>query len=223
MILVLKRLIINSTPWYQRRGISSNLSRPCLSFKNAFATIKMLKSRSVRGEPVSGPSNFPPPLMITRLYNLSNEHVVPIFRRKIVSIGENFPADVIRLDICPREDETKFRLSFDRNIVSLLEDKIREIRYYFPLLIFPSRWIEKRKKWNSPEKTAFILVVPSWKIRTVNWKTDSDFEKCFENRVEKWRNDCARGDINFKISKKNNMKRIFYFLCHRQIEMQREK
>lgn len=92
---------------------------------------------------------------------------------------ENFPPDVIRPDICPREDETKFRLSFDRSIVSLLEDKIREntILFSSPYFSFSLDRKEEEVKFSG-----IVLVVSSWKI---NWKTDSDFEKCFENHVEK--------------------------------------
>lgn len=161
MILVLKRLIINSTPWYQRRGISSNLSRPCLSFKNAFATIKMLKSHSVRGEPVSGPSNFPPPLMITYDYITYLTNTSFQFFEEKLCIAVHSEKIFHQTLFVPIFVLARMKQNFDYHLIEALfrcwRTRYERTRYYFPLLIFPSRWIEKRKKWNSLVSSSLFL------------------------------------------------------------------
>lgn len=107
-----------------------------------------------------------------------------------VFIRENFRADVIRLDICPREDETKFRLLFDRSIAGGQDiDTIVDMSF-FPLFgwIFPSRWIEKRKSeilWRRRligiilNVSMFFEYREKFKKRLIA-RQISDFEKYFE-------------------------------------------
>lgn len=142
-------------------------------------------------EPVFSPSNFS--FLSTDGNNLSKtsfrffqENYTHLF----VFIRENFRADVIRLDICPREDETKFRLLFDRSIAGGQDIDTIVDTSFFPLFgwIFPSRWIEKRKSeilWRRrlisyyyPQ--CFDVLRVSWKIqKTVNCETDFGFWKIF--------------------------------------------
>lgn len=81
-VLVSKRLIINSTPWYQRRGISSNLSRPSSLVQESFlTTIKMLKRICCTRRACFRSVEFFLSAVSTGDNNLSN--VVPIFRGKL--------------------------------------------------------------------------------------------------------------------------------------------
>lgn len=81
-VLVSKRLIINSTPWYQRRGISSNLSRPSSLVQESFlTTIKMLKRICYTRRACFRSVEFFLSAVSTGDNNLSN--VVPIFRGKL--------------------------------------------------------------------------------------------------------------------------------------------
>lgn len=70
--------------------------------------------------------------------NLSDEDVVPIFRGKLYTSVRVHSRKFSTLFVSIFEDETKFRLLFDRSIVSLLEGQDTDTSF------FPSRWIEER-------------------------------------------------------------------------------
>lgn len=109
--------------------------------------------------------------------NLSDEDVVPIFRGKLYTSVRVHSRKFSTLFVSIFEDETKFRLLFDRSIVSLLQEQDTDTSF------FPSRWIEERNF--SGEFNLNITELLRWIFCTDRWMT------------KLW-----GVGVNFKISKK---------------------